>query len=238
MLSQKKIFKICALVMGISGFVILFSTIYPIFEYEWKASQKYPTLISPLVEKETGSFTFSQTDYTQASNWFNDKQKKKSFAIGAASYYSLTVPKLKIENATVTIGGEDLAKSLIQYPGTALPGKTGNTVVFGHSILPQYFDPKNYLSIFSTLPTLKKGDEIYTYFDGISYRYEVDDIFEVSPKDIQVLEQNTNGSFITLITCTPPGHPLKPKRLIVRAKLIPVNADVNELKFADADSGN
>src|SRR3990167_7240353 len=205
MLSQKKIFKICALVMGISGFVILFSTIYPIFEYEWKASQKYPTLISPLVEKETGSFTFSQTDYTQASNLFNDKQKKKSFAIGAASYYSLTVPKLKIENATVTIGGEDLAKSLIQYPGTALPGKTGNTVVFGHSILPQYFDPKNYLSIFSTLPTLNKGDEIKVNFDGVGYRYRVEEMFEVLPTDIQVLDQNEGDSYLSLITCTQPG---------------------------------
>ncbi|OGM21301.1 hypothetical protein A2771_01550 [Candidatus Woesebacteria bacterium RIFCSPHIGHO2_01_FULL_38_26b] len=157
-----------------------------------------------------------------------DTETKLAEPLKVLRYRDINLLSEQIEKIAVTIGGEDLAKSLIQYPGTALPGKTGNTVVFGHSILPQYFDPKNYLSIFSTLPTLKKGDEIYTYFDGISYRYEVDDIFEVSPKDIQVLEQNTNGSFITLITCTPPGHPLKPKRLIVRAKLIPVNAGRNE----------
>jgi sortase A len=92
-------------------------------------------------------------------------------------------------------------------------------VVFGHSILPQFFDPKNYMSIFSTLPTIKQGDEILVYFDGITYKYIVRDMFEVRPDDIQILEQNTSGSYLTLVTCTPPGHPLKPKRLIVRAKL-------------------
>ena len=46
-------------------------------------------------------------------------------------------------------------------------------------------------------------------------------MFEVKPTDIQILEQSTSESYITLVTCTPPGHPLKPRRLIVRAKLIP-----------------
>ena len=46
-------------------------------------------------------------------------------------------------------------------------------------------------------------------------------MFEVSPKDIQVLEQNSSDAFLTLVTCTPPGHPQKPKRLIVRARIVP-----------------
>jgi len=217
-MSQKLIFRICAGVMFFSGLIILISTIYPILSYEWEADQKYPVLVSPLVDEETGSFTFSKVDYTNPNNWFSDETNTDSKS-SEISYFTLSVPKLRIDNATVAINGSDLSENLVQYAGTALPGKVGNTVVFGHSILPQFFDPKNYMSIFSTLPTIKQGDEILVYFDGITYKYIVRDMFEVRPDDIQILEQNTSGSYLTLVTCTPPGHPLKPKRLIVRAKL-------------------
>jgi sortase A len=133
----------------------------------------------------------------------------------------MSIPKLRIENATVQIGGEDLNQSLIQYPGTALPGRPGNTVVFGHSILPIFYNPKNYIAIFSLLPTLKKGDEITINYDGIAYYYTIEEMFEVGPTDIQVLDQDPSDSFVTLVTCTPPGDPRNPKRLIVRARVIP-----------------
>jgi len=46
-------------------------------------------------------------------------------------------------------------------------------------------------------------------------------MFEVLPTDIQVLDQDTTDSFLTLVTCVPPGDPRKPKRLIVRARVVP-----------------
>jgi len=220
---QKLIIKICSVIIVVSGVIILFSTLYPILSYEWEASRKYPILISPLVDEETASFKFSKKDYTRASNWFEGD--KSAFDSTDVSYFTLTIPKLKIENAIVTVGGDDLSESLIQFPGTSVPGKVGNTVIFGHSILPIYYNPKNYLSIFSTLPNLKKDDEISLNYDGITYKYLVENMFEVKAKDIQILEQNKNYPYLTLVTCTPPGHPLKPKRLIVRARLEPIKAE-------------
>jgi len=146
---------------------------------------------------------------------------KKNFVASKISYYTISIPKLRIKNATVAIGGEDLSKNLIQYPGTALPGRDGNAVIFGHSILPRFYDPKDYIAIFSTLPTLNKGDEIEVNYDGVSFLYRVTDMFEVLPTDIQVLEQDVSDSYLTLVTCTPPGDPRDPKRLIVRAKVVP-----------------
>jgi sortase A len=215
--SQKIIFKICASIILFSGGVILFTTIYPIAAYEWTASQKYPVLISPLVDEKTGNFKFAK-DSTKLSNWFDDKANR-DFVTQNIKYFTISIPKLNIENATVAVGGDDLSESLIQYPGTAYPGKVGNSVIFGHSILPQFYNPKNYISIFSTLDTLDKKDEIFVDYDGITYRYEVESMFEVKPTDLQVLEQNTDSSYISLVTCSPPGHPLKPRRLIVRAKI-------------------
>lgn len=208
-------------VAGISGIIILFSTIYPIASYERESRQKYPILVSPIAEKKEKTPRLYEVDYTKASNWFVGVDNREDFSDSKVSHYTISIPKLKIENATVAIGGEDLSKSLIQYPGTSLPGKDGNSVIFGHSILPQFFNPEDYLAIFSTLPTLTKGDEITVSYDGVSYSYRVDSMFEVLPTDLQVLDQNESDSNLTLITCVPPGHPLKPRRLVVKASIIP-----------------
>jgi len=131
-------------------------------------------------------------------------------------FYTLSIPKLKIFDAKVRVGLE-LKESLAQYPGTAIPGKLGNTVIFGHSVLPIFFNPKNYLTIFSTLPTLQPKDEIYINFNQIKYKYVVEQMIEVTPDDVSILAQRYDDSYLSLITCVPPGTYLK--RLIVRARL-------------------
>lgn len=226
-MSQKTILRIAALISGISGIVILVGVVYPIVSYNSVYSKNYKQLISPItdtvgtVQGVITNTTNGNIDYTQASTWFTGGATKNDFSTSKVGYYTISIPKVKIEAASVAIGGEDLSKSLIQYPGTALPGKRGNSVIFGHSILPIFYNPKNYISIFSLLPTLKPGDEILVNYDGISYTYRVETMFEVLPTDIQVLDQDSSDSFLTLVTCVPPGDPGNPKRLIVRARIIP-----------------
>ena len=179
----------------------------------------------PLVE-ETPEEKQKVLDFTKASNWFPGMENE-GFSTSKISYYNISIPKLRINGATVAIGGEDLSSSLIQYPGTALPGKNGNSAIFGHSILPIFYDPKNYISIFSTLPTLTRGDEITINYDGVTYQYKVEEKFEVLPTDIQVLQQDISDSFLTLVTCVPPGDPRKPKRLVIRARIVPNDLSYN-----------
>jgi LPXTG-site transpeptidase (sortase) family protein len=52
-------------------------------------------------------------------------------------------------------------------------------------------------------------------------------MFEVLPTDIQVLDQDSSDSFLTLVTCVPPGDPRNPKRLIVRARVVPPDQNSN-----------
>jgi len=220
-MSHKTVLRIAAAVSGLSGVVILVGIFYPIISYNTTYSQNYSKLISPITEKSSSEAKVNEVDYTQASNWFQGGAKKGDFVSSKVEYYNISVPRLKIDRALVAIGGEDLSKSIIQYPGTALPGKRGNAVLFGHSILPIFYNPKNYISIFSLLPTLKKGDDIEVDYDGVTYKYRVETMFEAHPTDIQVLDQDDSDSFLTLVTCVPPGDPGKPKRLIVRARVIP-----------------
>lgn len=228
-MSQKSIFRISSIVMGVSGLVILFATLWPIISYKNVSEIQEQEFISAAVEDNQNIVKASEEelDYTKASNWFVGGVPKDSFSSSNISFYTISIPKLRIQNATVAIGGEELSEHLIQYPGTALPGKFGNAVIFGHSVLPIFYNPENYLSIFSLLPTLKKGDEISISYDGVTYRYEVESMFEVSPTDIQVLDQDKSDSFLTLVTCVPPGDPRKPRRLIVRARVIPLT-EINE----------
>jgi sortase A len=226
-MNYRRITRICAALLAISGLTILATTVYPILAYEWQAATAFPILISSLPENGNETGNLPAGDLTKASNWFAGAPHT-DFKESEISYFTVTVPRLHIDNASVAIGGDDLSKNLIQYPGTALPGKTGNAVIFGHSVLPQFFDPKNYMTIFSTLHTLKKGDIVIANYDGVMYQYTVDNMFEVKPTDLQILDQHQSESYLTLVTCSPPGNPFKPRRLIVRAKLTPqTTASVN-----------
>lgn len=218
-MNRRKIIKASALISGVSGIVILTSSVWPIIEYRLTESNRYKTLLTPLVLEDQKSKD-GGGDFTKASNWFPEAPKNRDFGDSKVSFYTISIPRLKIENAIVAIGGEDLTKNLIQYPGTALPGKNGNAVIFGHSVLPIFYNPKNYTAIFSTLPSLKEGDDVFIEYDGISYRFKVEELFEIYPTDIQILEQNPSDAFITLVTCVPPGDPRNPKRLIVRARVV------------------
>lgn len=208
-----KISRYLSVAFFLAGAVFLINAASPILLYELKSPGFSRQLVSPV---EVFGETTAVVDYSRPSAWFPtapDLPPKPS----KITHYSLSIPKLKISDAVVQIGGDDLMKSLIQYSGTALPGQYGNTVIFGHSVLPQFFNPKSYKTIFSTLPTLKEDDEIFINFDGIEYRYRVSKIVEVVPDDISVLEQYYDGEYLSLITCVPPGTYLK--RLVIRAKL-------------------
>lgn len=214
----------------VSGIALIFSVVFPIAAYQLKSINLPRKMISPigetqaswLAEDDRRGVVLGKTiepDYTRASSWYPVLPDLPKYATKITNY-TLSIPKLGIKEAVVQIGGEDLMKGLVQYPGTSMPGQYGNAVVFGHSVLPQFFNPKNYRTIFSTLPKLQAGDEILINFDGIAYKYIVLEKVETPAGDVSVLEQHYDDEYLSLITCVPPGTYLK--RLIVRAVLTKV----------------
>lgn len=211
------------------GIFIFSSALFPIIQFQLEYSSKFGQILSPLSTKfynNSGGILgeVSSADYTQLNNWFvtdsrsaADPRLTSGLSDSPTSSYKISIPSLKISDAVVAVGSMDLKKSLIQYPQTALPGQLGNGVVFGHSVLPQFFNPKSYLTIFSTLYRLKIGDEILVNFDNVQYKYLVEEMFEVAPTDLSVLEQRFDGRYFSLITCSPPGTVLR--RLVVRSRI-------------------
>ena len=221
LIAKKKKVAIIFMVIGLFFFL---SAIFPILKFQLQSSLSFSQMINPLSLK---SYNGSQnilgtvtTDYTQIANWFvadSDSNNSQIFSNDNNSTYKISIPKLKIKDAIVSIGSMDLKKSLIQYPQTALPGQLGNAVVFGHSVLPQFFNPKSYLTIFSTLYKLKTGDEIIISFDKSEYKYVVEEMYEIQPTDLSVLEQRFDSKNLTLITCSPPGTYIR--RLVIKTTL-------------------
>jgi sortase A len=222
---SKKPKRLFAYIFFIGGILLFGSAIVPIVQYQFEYAIKFNQIVNPLSAKFYNQNSLvlgdATSDYSQLNNWFtSDNLDSKPVNLDKPSnqYYYLSIPKLNIIDATVEVGGTDLKKNIIQYPQTALPGQVGNAVLFGHSVLPQFFNPKSYLTIFSTLFRLKIGDEIFVNYDNIKYRYLVEEMYEVQPTDLSVLEQRFDGRYFTIVTCSPPGTYLR--RLVVKARIV------------------
>lgn len=175
------------------------------------ASSNITSLIS------TGINTLGGTDYTNAQNWFPNLNLEKYDKNQNTISYTLSIPGLGIDNAIVSTVDYDLSKHLVNYPGTEIPPNNGTSVIFGHSTLPQLFNPKDYKTIFATLYQIKAGDEIFVKSSGVLYKYRVYSIIVVDPSDTSIFMQSYDDSYLTLVTCTPPGTTWK--RLIVKSRL-------------------
>lgn len=172
-----------------------------------------PSVIKSLVASSIQSL--SGVDYTNASNWFPGYAMTKSMA--SVPSYFLTIPALHITNAYVSTTDTNLADHLVNLSGTPIPPDRGNTVIFGHSTLPQLFNPTNYRTIFADAYKLRIGDTFTATVQSVVYTYKIFSITVVSPDDTSVLAQTYDDSYVTLITCTPPGTIWE--RLVIKARL-------------------
>lgn len=210
------------------GLFLIFLVFYPFINYNlnlrrWQENS-FASPVSEIAIAQDGAVyenkdelkIIEEIDYNLISNWFPvvSSNKNKQSKI---THYTLSIPELKVKRGVVKIGGTKLKESLIQYPGTAMPGEYGNTVIFGHSVLPTFYNPKDYKAMFSLIPTLDKGDKIIIEYDGMRFIYLVEDYFEAKPEEIDVLQQRFDRQMLSLVTCVPPGTYLR--RGIIRARL-------------------
>ncbi|TDC54740.1 class E sortase [Actinomadura sp. KC345] len=114
------------------------------------------------------------------------------------------------------VGESVLRRAVGRYPGTALPGRDGNTALFGHRTT--WHRP------FHKLDRIRRGDPIVLRAGGTSYVYKASGKRVIEPDDRRVLEpvpfkrgSAPDGGYITLITCTPKGSDRY--RLVVVGKL-------------------
>jgi len=111
---------------------------------------------------------------------------------------------------------KELEKGIIKYPGSADPGREGNSFIFGHSS--NYPWAKgDYNNVFALLNELTPGDEIIVFFKQKKYVYIVREKNIVKPGHVSSLGDTSHKKQLTLMTCWPLGTTLN--RLLVITEL-------------------
>jgi sortase A len=167
----------------------------------------------------------ASTGFSEVSFNELDRSKEQVKArTDVPKFFNVKIPKLNIKNGTVETNSFNMNpdKYIGHYAGTALPGEVGNVFIYGHSVMPFFFNESNYKTIFSNLHKLENDDVIEVSYSGKTYKYKVFEKVILNPEEVKPLETITpaylNEKTISLMTCTPPGTSLK--RLIVAAKQI------------------
>lgn len=218
----KLLTRAVSVVFILAGLVLLANVAWPLISWQLFYAPKFQEqkvlgLVSPLPE---GLKDVQVKTTPEGFSYFTRENTSTSSAkLPDYQEFLVTIRKLKIEKAVTRVNSEDFLNSLAHFPGTALPGEIGNVFITGHSILPQFFNPQNYKTIFSTLSNLDISDEIIVETPTKTYRYQVINLRVVDPADVSVIAPPDNyGRYLTLMTCVPPG--LNTKRLIVLTRLV------------------
>lgn len=225
----KKLVGLLSISLGIGTLVYFF---FPLLSYHLYLSSAFAgeSIESPLPQRFVlgGSSPFgglfasgitnATSDYKDARNWFPQVKADIPGYEEKVQEYQFSIPSMGIDHAKVSTVDFDLSKHLVQYFSTSKnPTDKGTSVIFGHSTLPQWFDPKNYMAVFAHMHLIKEGDEIVLTVNNKDYHYKVFSKTILDSKDPNIFSQSFDNSYITIITCTPPGTTWK--RLVVRASL-------------------
>ncbi|MFH1565617.1 MAG: sortase [bacterium] len=214
-----KVLKVSIATIFISlGFAITSTKVIKPYAKSLALATTEKPLFSPVLGYKTGLENFS---FEELKNY---QKPLPSFNKNVPEKFFLTIPKLGIYEADVKTNDLSLKpdSNLGHYANTALPGESGNSFIYGHATFEEYFNPKDYKTIFSTLPKISAGDEFYIKYLGNTYKYIVTMKKTLDPSDVNPYEifypNIPNNSTISLMTCTPPGR--KDYRLLVIGSLV------------------
>lgn len=110
-----------------------------------------------------------------------------------------------------------LRQGVGHHPGTARPGRPGNTVLLGHRT--------TWRAPFARIDELRRGDRLVLRAGRTSYVYRVRGKRVIKPTNWRVLEpvpfkawSSPRGRYVTLISCHPRGSDRR--RLVVVARFV------------------
>lgn len=233
-ISKRVMMRFTGLFILLAGFLLAGFTFWPLVAYEVYiqpafANQAFTAPIpqATVVNPDTIASLLANTanQITELANpndtsWLPSTNANQYQEVGVTeglSNFYLAIPALNIPAEYVSMTDNDVNLHLIHFPGTAVPPNIGNAAIFGHSTIPSWFNPENPHDIFATALNTKIGDAILVTVGNKTYTYHVISMTIVPADDTSYLAQDTDGSYLSIITCTPPGTTWE--RLVIKAKL-------------------
>lgn len=110
----------------------------------------------------------------------------------------IEIPKIRLKRGFYNIGHK---YNDIEHNVTVLSGSTMPDVVNGNLILAAHSGDA-YISYFAYLYKLVIGDYVYITYNGITYKYQIVNIYNVPKTGSVTINRNEAITTLTLITCT------------------------------------
>lgn len=155
---------------------------------------------------------------------FPEKKEAPAFIISEGQTF-LNIPKISVTAPIIVPESGTMRDMLVSmeegvglYPGSALPGDMGRSVVLGHSSRASWYRGE-YATVFALLNKLESGDT-FTITRGTQvFSYQVFAKKILTPKATDALLSGSHEeSEIDLITCYPVGS--ASQRTVIQAKLV------------------
>ena len=212
-------------VLFVSTFLLCTEVVYPHIATLADAQALSPVpenYFDQLALKRLETFSFDELNQrrkTEGSGLPEELQLAPGENVPEVFY--LSVPKLNLHDVPVETNSVDTTpnEKLGHYKGSSLPGKPGNVFIYGHSTLPSYFNEKNFKTLFTFLPKMDKGDEIFIKYGDKQFKYLVERKEVSNPDNLDPLKwRHLHYGSISLMTCVPPGT--VDQRMVVFAKQV------------------
>lgn len=138
----------------------------------------------------------------------------------------IDIPKIRVTLPIYHTTDESVLQVAIGHiPGTSLPvgGESTHCVLSGHRGLPS-------AKLFTDIDRLVEGDTFQMQILDETLTYEVDQIREVLPAELDELQIEEGKDYCTLVTCTPYG--INTHRLLIRGHRV----ETEEVLHVSADA--
>lgn len=172
--------------------------------------------IKNLLNKEYDSDVTSAADIAKTLDNSNQKYfdensqdiSSDQISLEESAIAVIDIPTIKTRGQ-VMLGTDDttLKNYIGMFKGSAYPGQDGNFCVAAHNNI--------YTEIFKNLHNIQIGDKVRVITKDKEYIYMVNDIVEILPTQVEVLNSDTSKKEITLLTCTDLGR----TRIAVKGEL-------------------
>ena len=124
------------------------------------------------------------------------KKEKKSSEIQLEYKAILEIPKIKLKKgvveATKNFNSINYAISIDRTSN--YPNETGNFILYAHS-------GNSKKSYFKNLNKLNVNDEVFVYYEGVKYNYQIVDKYEIEKIGKMAINRYKDRKLITMVTC-------------------------------------
>jgi len=214
-LKSRQALKFLGKTVTVISFFLIILTLTPLMAKEVQYQSRQ------LIQNFKTSFNFGQKS---GFGWLIDQE----LAPPLDRRFQLVIPKLEINSpiiANVDPNDPDeyqlaLKEGIAHAQGSGFPGETkrNRTIyLFAHSAS-GLANVNRYNAIFYQLKNLEANDQIFIWFWGQKFVYQVQQKLKLDPQDTSYFQAQTQKDQLILQTCWPPGTTLK--QLIIIAKLV------------------